>query len=124
MMRKFFKIGAGAFLCVLMGCNSTKQVTSKENEMSTKETAKELINKGYLEAELIDNSKSKGDMCSTVIKLVNTKSSELLDPINIDGKYLELKNSKIWVKYTSLRMRNRCDEARPVDIVDIKKREE
>ncbi|CAM1367766.1 hypothetical protein [Tenacibaculum xiamenense] len=124
MIRKFFKISAGAFLCILMGCNSTKQVTSKENEMSTKETAKELINKGYLEAELIDNSKSKGDVCSTVIKLVNTKSSELLDPINIDGKYLELKNSKIWVKYTSLRMKNRCDEARPVDIVDIKKREE
>ncbi len=124
MMRKFFKIGAIAFLFASIGCNSAKQVTSKENENTTMETAKELIGKGYLEAELVNNNTSKGIGCSTVIKLVNSKSNELLDPINIDEKYPELKNSKIWVKYTSLRMKNRCEEARPVTIVDIKKREE
>ena len=124
MMRKFFKIGATAFWFVLVGCNSTKQVTSNENENSTMETAKELINKGYLEAELVNNNASKGTGCSTVIKLTSSKNNEVLDPINFEGKYEELKNSKVWVKYTSLRMKNRCDEARPVNVVDMKKREE
>ncbi|SEB98817.1 hypothetical protein SAMN04489761_2176 [Tenacibaculum sp. MAR_2009_124] len=123
-MRQFFKISASAFLCVLMGCNSTKQVTSKENESSIKETTKELVDKGYVKAEFVDNSQSKAKTCATMIKLVNNKQSEMLDPINMDDKYSELKNSKIWIKYTSLRMKNRCDEARPVNIVDIKKREE
>ena len=48
---------------------------------------------------------------------------ESLDPINLDNfQYQEL--SKVWIKYNSLRMPNRCENSSPIQIIDIKKREE
>ncbi len=75
---------------------------------------------GFQKGELNRNN-AKNTNCLLLIKILNKE--ELLDPINL--KNFQYKNfHKVWVKYTSLRMANRCENARPIQIIEIKKREE
>ena len=107
-----------SFLFVfLLSCNSSKKVTDNNND--TTDISQYFIDNGYQKA-IITNSKNNSG-CALIIKLENSK--ELLDPleINPDNYPNEL---KIWFKFSASRMMNRCERARPVKVIDIKKRDE
>jgi hypothetical protein len=66
----------------------------------------------------------KDSKCAYII--TDEKSGIKFDPINIDKDLFEsykVDNSKIYFKYRPLRMMNRCTEAQPIELEDIKKRE-
>jgi len=111
------------FLCTiwLYGCG-TKPGSSKTEQMKPKnvtyqiETEKMLaqgFNKGILKA-------SKNNECPYILTV--GKYSDTLDPVNLEDFFEENIPTEVWVKYSSLRMANRCSDARPVSIQAIKKR--
>ena len=97
-------------------CNSSKKVTDIKE---TNEVPENFTSNGYVKAIITNNSNNSG--CALIVELESSK--ELLDPleINPDNYPNEL---KIWFKFSSTRMMNRCKQARPVKVLDIKKRDE
>lgn len=91
-----------------------------KNKTSNKNLNSNFLLQGFQSCELV-RTNIKTDKCHFLIRINNEK--ELLDPINLGNfKYQEL--SKVWIRYTNLRMPNRCENSRPIKIVEIKKREE
>ncbi|CAL2059603.1 hypothetical protein [Tenacibaculum sp. 190524A05c] len=99
------------------GCNSSKKAAESQNGSNADES---FLQNGYVKAVLNENKSNSG--CGSI--LINlTDSKEVLDPI--DFEYTEGKSGQnIWLKYNSLRMQNRCTEARPIKVLEIKKRDE
>lgn len=64
-------------------------------------------------------SEQNGD-CAYTIK-TDGDTSEYLDPLTLDEGY-KVDGQKVWIKFKSLRMKNRCEKARPIEIIDIKPR--
>ena len=62
----------------------------------------------------------EGD-CAYAIKTIG-EGFEYLDPLNLDEKY-KIDGQQIWFKYRGLRRENRCENARPVEIIEIMIRE-
>ncbi len=91
--------------------------------MSTKNTnnknidAENLIKEGYKKGVLKATSSTNCPYTLTVEAYKDT-----LDPINLSDFFKESIPEKVWVKYSSLRMKNRCNNGRPVSINNIKKR--
>ena len=121
-MLKYFKLSLVVFLALFsIASYDAKKILSEERKSPNWSINKADFKEGYLKAVIVRNKKRKTRYCSTLIRL--TSNGELLDPINLENKYRRLSNnSLIWLKYTPSRMRNRCSQARPVTIVDIKKR--
>lgn len=91
-----------------------------KNKVGNENLKNSLSSQGYQKGELVKN-KISSSKCLFLIRMNNDK--ELLDPINLDNfQYQEL--NKVWIKYNSLRMPNRCENSSPIQIIDIKKREE
>ena len=111
-----YKITAiAAIVLMISGCGSTKIIKIEE----PKEIAADMLKEGFLEGVIVF-SEAEGD-CAYTIK-TNGDVPEYLDPTNLDEKY-NIDGQQVWVKYSSLRIPNRCDKARPVEIVDIRLRE-
>lgn len=105
-------------------CDSAKTAsTDREPENKTVNAMESKLQaEGYLSAVIKYQAGSK---CTYV--LVNEKSQLKYDPINIDEeKFMSFKkdSEKVYFKYRALRMMNRCDDAQPIEIEDIKKRED
>jgi hypothetical protein len=100
------------------GCNSTKQSAS---QTSKNEMKKDFLKEGYVRGIIVKNSAKGSSMCGLKVKLVETK--EFLDPVGIEVDNFR-NDDAIWIKFVSSRMRNRCDDARPVSVIEIKKRDE
>jgi hypothetical protein len=81
---------------------------------------KKMMDLGYQKATTVASTVS-GD-CPFTLKMEGD-NSYMLDPINLQEDYKQ-DGIKLWVKYTPLKMMNRCDKANPVNIVEIQKREE
>ena len=102
---------------------STKSVAPETDDSNTMETydksmQEEGYSKGYVKKT--DNTK-----CQFVI--VNEKTNTAFDPINFEEdafRIFKLDDEKIYYKFLPLRMPNRCNEAQPISLVDIKKRED
>ncbi|MFY7671951.1 hypothetical protein ACOSP6_12770 [Tenacibaculum sp. MEBiC06402] len=97
-------------------CNSSKKVTDSKQ---TNETPEYFTSSGYVKAIITNNSNNSG--CALIVKLEGSK--ELLDPLEINPDNYQ-NEQKIWFKFSSTRMMNRCEQARPVKVIDIKKRDE
>lgn len=112
------------FLAMNSSCDSAKAAAS-ENETETKSIGSmdtKYENEGYLPGMVKHQA---GTKCVYVI--IDEKSGLKYDPINIDEeKYMSFKKNeeKVYFKYRALRMMNRCDDAQPVELEDIKKRED
>ena len=124
-MNVFKSIIALAMLMFFMSCNSQKNIgdTSAHNKKKQSFNSSDLIAQGYKEA-VFSEIEGADINCKEIIRIV--ESGELLDPIN-SGEFFKGNYSKeedVWVKFVSLRMKNRCDNARPIKIVDIKKRDD
>ena len=110
-------------LLIASGCDASK--TSASEETKTADTSKsmtnqEMMDQGYNAAIFVYDDKSK---CPIVMELQESK--EKLDPVNIDeDKFSQLRQegNTVYVKFRRLRMMNRCPEAAPVEIDDLKQR--
>ena len=83
-------------------------------------TNQKMMDSGFSSASIIA-SDVQGD-CPFTMSVANG-DTVLLDPINLEKDYMK-QGKKIWVKFTRLKMMNRCDKANPVSIEEIQKREE
>ena len=120
-MRFFFK-SISLLFCVILACSSSKKTsehnaisknnTSSNNKMMTTEHKNTNFKNGVIIAG------EKNSTCSFLIKLYD---NTLLDPINLEENY-KINQLKIIFNYTPLRMRNRCDNANPISLTEIKKR--
>ena len=113
-------------LIITMNCNSNKKIINKDNnnyKNKISAESKKCIAEGLKEALLFKGEKNLTN-CNVTIKV--NGSEDLLDPINIKEDFLKSASDeqKIWISFGSLRMLNRCDKARPIKIIEIKKREE
>ncbi len=122
------KITLSLFLFAAVACNSTKSSTNTSIETSTStstttsETAMEnqkMIDAGFKKG-IIVASKGEGD-CPYTIKMEDAGPPYFLDPQNLEDIFKK-DGEKIWVKFTGLRMMNRCEKANPVSINEIQKR--
>lgn len=77
-----------------------------------------MTENGYTNG-IIVASKKDGD-CPFTIKLEG-ESSNVIDPINLDDSYKK-DGKKVTIKYQLLRRKNRCENANPVNIIEIKER--
>jgi len=122
-MNLILKLSVVFLLIFTESCDSSKAVSSSD-ETETKESktmGKELLANGYSTGivKVIEGSK-----CPFIIYDERTKAQ--FDPINMDdSKYASFKekDAKIYYKFLPLRMKNRCNEAQPITLADIKKRE-
>ena len=99
---------------IMMSCRSSRG-THKENQNFD---PKEMIDKGFLQGEIV-HSDIEGN-CEYTIKTID-EPIEFLDPFNL-SKEFQVDGMLIWFKYTGLREQNRCEKARPIEIVEIFKR--
>jgi hypothetical protein len=112
------------FTMVLISCCSG-QKTGIENSASETNNditmdAQKMMEAGFKQASIMASEETSA--CPFIMKMAGN-DADLLDPINLDEKYMK-QDMKIWVKYRNLRMQNRCDKARPVEIEEIQKRAE
>jgi len=105
----------------LYSCITTQGADEKkgkdEKESSQLIDSKEMIEKGFVKGTL---STSKSTDCPYILTVEAYKDK--LDPINVQKFFKTEIPEKVWVKYSNLRMRNRCIEARPVSLIEITKR--
>ncbi|MGB0788429.1 MAG: hypothetical protein ACPG7E_01370 [Marinirhabdus sp.] len=112
-----------AISVVLFSCCSGNKAT-KNNGMANdtnQATQQKMTAEGYKSGTIVAST-AESD-CPYVIKMDGAGPDYLLDPINLDDRY-QKDGMKIWVKYSGLRMMNRCEKATPVSITEIQKKEE
>lgn len=112
----------------LTSCNSSKKTVQKttDNTMSNEQSVNkvmdtQMINDGFHVGEIKHLKNSK---CEYIIIDQATKAK--FDPINISEETYETLRKdaqKIYYKYRPLRMMNRCTDANPISLIEIKKRE-
>lgn len=106
---------------LLSSCITTQGADGKKGEDGKGSAqlmdAKQMIERGFIKGTL---STSKSKDCPYVLTV--EKYDDRLDPINVQKFFKTEIPEKVWVKYSNLRMRNRCIEARPVSITEIKNR--
>ncbi|WP_299241300.1 hypothetical protein [uncultured Aquimarina sp.] len=105
------------FLGMLVFNQSCKTAKASEMEKETQVDSNDKISDGYKKGVL---KRTRVKSCPYTIT-VDTYSDSL-DPVNIEDFFKENMPEKVWVKFTSLRMRNRCDMGRPIHIVAIEER--
>jgi len=121
------KIFTASLLLVLTSCNSSKDVRQETNnnamnneEVDHKAMDTQMINDGFKLGEI---KHLKNSECTYIIIDENSKAK--FDPINISEEtYKSIRNDgeKVYYKYRPLRRMNRCPEANPISLIDIKKR--
>jgi PBP1b-binding outer membrane lipoprotein LpoB len=121
------KIFTASFIILFASCNTSKD-TSKQvkndamnNEAELNTMKNKMINDGFHLGEIKHLKESE---CSYII--IDQETEAKFDPINItDALYKAIRNDgeKVYYKYRPLRRMNRCTEANPIEIIDIKKRE-
>ena len=123
-MTTIIKFSLVSLMAVSLSCNSAKTAVNDESAVNdtvtetSKQMESQLINEGYSVGTMkyIKNSK-----CSYII--VDEKTKVNFDPINIDNeKFSSFKseNMKVFYKYRPLRMMNRCNEAQPIELEEMK----
>ena len=117
------KLASFLLLLSIFNCGPAKGVATKDTAETSAPTqqisATEMKEKGFSKGTL-QVSKTQG--CAYILNVEEYKDN--LDPINIEQFFKSDIPEKVWVKFASLRMNSRCDNARPVSIQEISKREE
>jgi len=114
-MKILLSIAAIAILLFVISCKSKKAAS---NEAETIDMVNKLKSEGYLRG-VVKLSNDDG-ACPVVIDLDDPNYGYLLDPTNIDEEFRK-NGLAVWVKYIPLRMQNRCDNAHPIEITEIKR---
>lgn len=110
-------------LLSISNCKPTNTIGSNDNNSSNpiikQNISKEMIEKGFSKGTII-SSKSKG--CPYILNVEEYKDN--LDPINLSDFFKAEIPNQVWVKFASLRRPSRCNDARPVSILEINTRKE
>jgi hypothetical protein len=121
------KIVTASFIFILTSCNSYKKSSqeanseSVNNEVKVKAMDNQMTGEGF---QLGVIRYLKESECSYII--IDQTTEAQFDPINIgEDSYKAIRNDgeKVYYKYRPLRRMNRCPEANPIELIDIKKRE-
>lgn len=111
------------FTLIMFFCCSGQKTAGENSSNETNNditmNTQKMMEAGFKQASIVA-SEEQGD-CPFIMKVAGD-DSVLLDPVNLDEKYMK-HGKKIWVKYRGLKMMNRCDKANPVEIEEIQKRE-
>jgi len=113
----------------VFSCGTSTKTTTNENinttETTTSETTmsdKEMIAEGYQQGVMVYSDK-EGDCPYTVQMKGDKMEFYYLDPTNLKDSFKK-DSLKIWLKFNGLRIMNRCDKATPIEVIEMKKREE
>ncbi len=120
------KITSLSLLIILsiISCNTTNKVTETKNNTEQQMDAKKMIADGYIAGQ-ISISTVKGD-CPTTILIEGKNGPYYYDPINLTEDFDKVgvfnkDGEKVWIKFSGLRMMNRCDKASPINLTEIVK---
>ncbi|WP_378179584.1 hypothetical protein [Aquimarina sp. SS2-1] len=117
-MKNSIKFTVLVLFISFQACITTKgKDTTEGKDLSTTEDIINMKEKGFIKGTL---STSKSEGCPYILSV--EKYEDKLDPINIQDFFKHEMPEKVWVKYSNLRMQNRCSEARPISIQEISKR--
>ncbi|MFD2563341.1 hypothetical protein [Aquimarina rubra] len=120
-MNGLLKISCLIIVICIYSCNTTKRTDGKavndDKNNSQTISSEKMLEKGFIKGTL---SESKSEGCPYILTV--EKYGDKLDPINLQDFFKDDMPDKVWVKYSSLRMKNRCSEGRPVSIQEISKR--
>ncbi len=122
-MKNMLKIACLFITLSLYNCNSvkgtdTKDISSAKTDVQ-QTTSKEMIEKGFSKGTI---ATSKSKECPYILTI--EEYTDKLDPMNIEKFFKGDVPKQVWVKFASLRMPSRCNEARPVSILEIETRKE
>jgi len=117
-MKIFLPIVCLLIIVFATGCTAKKGTSTESANGESLDNESGKLNSAYKQGT-IQLSTDDG-ACPVTIKLADTNYGYLLDPVNIEDKFKQ-DGLAVWIKYTPLRMQNRCDNAHPVDLTEIKK---
>lgn len=123
-MKNMLRIVSLLLLFSLHNCGPTKGPNDNNSTAATSinsknDVSKQMKEKGFSKGTIAAN-KSEG--CPYILNVEEYKDN--LDPINLNAFFKTEVPKQVWVKFSSLRMPNRCDNARPVSITEIHTRNE
>lgn len=100
----------------LVETNSAAEIEAK------KYAAQKMMEDGYLPGRIIYSDLA--DDCQYTIQLLEAgKEFYYVDPVNLPENFRR-DNVTVWVKFKGLRRMNRCENASPVEIIEILNRDE
>lgn len=116
------------FIATFSSCLTPKETsqtmeTNSPSEIEAKKiAAQKMMAEGYLPGRIIYSDLA--DDCEYTIQLkADEKEFYYVDPINLEQSFRR-NNQTVWVKFNGLRRMNRCEKAAPVEITEIKNRDE
>lgn len=123
-MKNMLKIACVLLLLSTYNCapsKGKKDTTNINNSavIAKNENITDMQEKGFKKGTILVN-KSKD--CPYILNVEEYKDN--LDPININEFFKTEVPEQVWIKFASLRMPSRCNDARPVSILEIHKRKE
>ncbi len=109
--------------CITSQNQSQTMETNSAAEIEAKKAlAAQMIADGYLPGRILYSDLA--DDCEYTIQLKEgEKDFYYVDPINLSENFRR-DNQTVWVKFNGLRRMNRCEKAAPVEITEIKNRDE
>ncbi len=122
---KTMLLKTACFILILstLNCSSSQKAGAKDTSETTdvqNTPEKEMKEKGFSKGTIVAH-KSEG--CPFILNVEAYKDN--LDPINLGDFFKSDEVPKlVWVKYANLRMPSRCNDARPVSILEINTRNE
>lgn len=120
-MQNSFKICLILITIFLYNCKTSKKTDAEnkneQNNYVEKISETRMKEEGYVRGLLKSNTSKDCPYILTV-----EAYEDVMDPINLRDFFKVDIPEKVWVKYSSLRMKNRCTEARPISIIAIEKR--
>jgi len=124
----FIKIITVSMMVFFTSCNSSKETVKEANDNTMDKEQSDgnvmdaqMLKEGFHLGEIQELKNSK---CDYII--IDKTTDAQLDPINIsEDSYKAFKKDaqKIYFKFRPLRMMNRCTDANPIQLTEIKKRE-
>ncbi|GAA4275888.1 hypothetical protein [Aquimarina mytili] len=124
MKNMFLKTACFILILSTLNCTSAQKAgatdTSETKTDAQNIPAKEMIEKGFSKGTL---TASKSEGCPFILNVEAYKDN--LDPINLNDFFNpDEVPDQVWVKYANLRMPSRCNDARPVSLLEIRTRKE
>lgn len=106
-------------LFINSGCDAGKSAASEQSKENIRQTTEQDYSAdGYTRVRITG---TKSSDCPFVLAIEN--SEEKLDPVNLDEeKFSSYRKDGelIWIKYRRLRRANRCPDANPIEIIEVK----
>lgn len=99
-------------IIMISGCNTPKNGSNVDSE----QLINDMKTEGYIAGEIVSSDVEED--CAFTIRM-NGDVREFLDPVNLDDKY-KIDKLTVWFQFRSLRIPNRCEKARPIEIIEIK----